>query len=216
MKAKPKNLITTAFNFFMASFFSFSFISGKIFSSRKILFFLVLANLVGAFYGFVFYYGKKFFLTPLHLWLFVPDCPLFSFLFAFSVFLVLMDKEKSFLFFFTLAGSLKYGFWTVFVLLFFSGFYFTPENHLMYSVLLVAHVFLFVESFLLIKKIKFKLFYLVPSLLFFVANDLSDYFLDTHPPLPESELNFMFYFTLLSSLAFVAFALLLVKKAKSP
>lgn len=196
----------------MKSNFSFNSLAEKILSSKKILIFLILANLIGALYGFIFYYGQKFFLTPLHLWLFVPDCPLFSFLIAFSFFLILIKKESSLLFFFTLIGSLKYGFWTAFVLIYFNNFYFTPANSFMYSVLLIAHVFLFIESFLLIKKIKLKFFYLIPVLIFFLANDFSDYLLNAHPPLPSNELNFMFYFTLISSLIFISLAFVLVRK----
>jgi len=192
-------------------FFDLNSFSQKIFSSKKLMYFLILANLIGALYGFIFYYGKQFFITLLELWLFVPDCPLFSLFFGLALLLILLKKENSFLFFFTLIGALKYGFWTVFVLLFFNEFYFIPENSLMYSVLLIAHLFLFFESFLLIKKIKFKLVYLIPALLFFVTNDLSDYFLGTHPSLPLHELNFMFYFTLISSFFFVLIALFLVK-----
>lgn len=187
-------------------------ISQKILSSNKLLWLIFLGNLIGAVYGFVFYYGKQFFVTPLHLWLFVPDCPLFSLLFALAILLIILKKENSHYFFFTLIGSLKYGFWTVFVLLYYNWFYFSGQNSFMYSVLLITHVFLFFEAFLLIKKIKFKLSYLIFPLVFFLANDLSDYFLNTHPPLPLTELNFMFYLTLISSLFFVLTAFLLVKK----
>ena len=192
--------------------FDFDSITKKILSSKKSLYFILLANLIGAVYGFVFYYGAKFSSIPLHLWLFLPDCPLFSLFFALAILLILIKKENSLFFFFTLIGSLKYGFWTVFVLLYFNSFYFTPQNSFMYSVLLIAHIFLFFEAFLLIKKIKFKISYLIIPLLFFLANDFSDYFLNTHPPLPLSELNFMFYLTLFSSLFFTAIAFILVKK----
>ncbi len=183
----------------------------KIFSSNKVLIFLILANFFGALYGFIFYYGKQFLQTPFNLWLFVPDCPLFSLLMAFSFFLIIIKKEVSLLFFFSLVGSLKYGFWTVFILLFYNNYYFTSETWFMYSVLLLAHIFLFFESFLLIKKIRFNFFYLVPVLIFFLANDFSDYFFGTHPVLPCYSLNFMFYFTLLSSLVFVLLAFFLVE-----
>jgi len=192
-------------------FFDLTRISDKILSSKKILFFLILANLIGAIYGFVFYYGKQFLETPLHLWLFIPDCPLFSLLMALCFLLILIKKESSLIFFFTLVGCLKYGFWTVFVLIYFNDFYFVPENFFMYSVLLIAHFFLFFESFLLIKKIKFKVYYLLPVLIFFLVNDFFDYLFGTRPVLPLSELNFMFYFTLISSIIFISLALILVK-----
>ncbi len=185
-------------------------VSEKIFSNKKLLYFLILANFIGALYGFIFYYGARLLSTPLHLWIFVPDCPLFSLFMSLTFLLILLKKESSLLFFFSLVGALKYGFWTVFVLTFFNDFYFTPEKTFMYAVLLIAHIFLFAESFLLVKKIKFKFYYLLPTLLFFLANDFSDYFLGTHPPIPLDELNFMFYLTLISSLFFILLAFILV------
>jgi len=190
---------------------NFGCVAQKILSNKKLLYFLILANFIGALYGFIFYYGARLLQTPLHLWIFVPDCPLFSLFMSLAFLLILLKKEASLLFFFSLVGALKYGFWTVFVLLFFNDFYFTPENTFMYAVLLIAHIFLFAEAFLLVKKIKFKFYYLIPTLLFFLLNDFSDYFLGTRPPLPQSELNFMFYFTLVLSLFFVALAFILVK-----
>ncbi len=184
----------------------------KIFSSQKLLIFLVLANLIGALYGFIFYYGQQFLSTPVYLWLFIGDCPLFSLLMALSFLLILLKKEFSFLFLFSLIGSLKYGFWTVFVLIYFNSFYFVPENFFMYSVLLIAHVFLFLEAFLLVKKIRFNFSFLVFSLAFFVLNDFSDYFFGTHPPVPLNELNFLFFFTLVSSFVFSFIAFFIVKK----
>lgn len=189
----------------------FNELTEKIFSSKKLLLLIILGNLIGTIYGFVFYYGPKLIQTPLHLWLFVPDCPLFSLLVAISFLLILLKKESSLVFFFTVVGALKYGFWTVFVLLYYNNFYFTPENSLMYLVLLIAHIFLFIESFVLIKKIDFKFFYLVPVLVFFLANDFFDYLFNTHPSLPLTELNFVFYFTLITSLIFISLALILVK-----
>ncbi len=195
------------------NFFNLDFLSKKIFSSKPILIFLILANFLGAVYGFIIYYGQQFMQTPLHLWLFVPDCPLFSFLMALSFFLILIKKESSFVFFFTLVGSLKYGFWVVFVLLFYNSFYFTPKFFVVPLFLLISHAFLFFESFLLIKKIRFKLFYLILVLVFFLANDFSDYFFNTHPPVPLNELNFLFYFTVGSSLFFAGLALFLYRNA---
>ncbi len=195
----------------MNFFFSLNSFIERILLSKKALYFLFIANLIGALYGFIFYYGTKFALTPLHLWLFLPDCPLFSLFFALSILLIILKKENSQLFFFTLVGALEFGLWTVFVLLFYNNYYFNSENSFMYLVLLIAHLFLFLEAFLLIKKIKFNLTLLILPFVFLVLNVFSDYFLGTHPPLPLNQLNFMLYFTLISSVIFILISFILTK-----
>jgi uncharacterized membrane protein YpjA len=185
--------------------------------SRKFLFWFVFtANLVGAIYGFIFYYGNQFAVTNPLLWFFVPDCPLMSLFFAFSMILIRFKKNFHAFYFLSFSGSLKYGFWTVFVLTNFSAFYFTPSLSLLYTVLFISHVFLFIEQFTLIGKIKLKKLFLVLALIFLIANDFSDYFLFTHPPLPRNSLGFMFNATLLMTFAFTFFSYWVLKNFKNP
>jgi uncharacterized membrane protein YpjA len=183
---------------------------------RKLLWLLIAANLVGAAYGFFFFYGgtlwQTFFERP---WLlpFVPDCPLFS-LVAALAFIALYLKEKSpGLNFLALAGALKYGFWTVFVLLLYGGFYF-QQNPFLYSLLFWAHVGLFFEAFLLAGKSTRKLNVVLPVLGFLLLSDLADYVWQTHPPLPAEGVGFMFGASVLMTLGFSGAAWLLAGKEK--
>jgi uncharacterized membrane protein YpjA len=166
--------------------------------------FIVLSNLGGAAYGFVLYYGEQLLSTNPLLWLFVPDCPLYALLFALA-FLArgnprprIVERvtgrslDVSFVWFLGFLGAMKYGFWTVFVLSAYSGFYFTPASGFMYSVLFVAHLFLLFETILLVGRIRVRKWFLPAGIVWFLANDLSDYLLGTHPPLPGDALGFMF------------------------
>jgi uncharacterized membrane protein YpjA len=110
----------------------------------KWLLLLIAANLIGAAYGFVFFYGPSLWQTAFtQPWLlpFIPDCPLFTLLVAIAFVGVYTKTESKALNFLALAGALKYGFWTVFVLLFYGGFYF-QQNSLLYTLLFFS-LFLF-------------------------------------------------------------------------
>ena len=136
---------------------------------RKLLFwFIVLANLGGAVYGFTFFYGNQLLATNPLLWLFVADCPLYALLFAVAFLFrgkarpetlkTLFGKvpDLSFLWFVAFLGAMKYGFWTMFVLSTYPEFYFTSGASLLYGAIFVGHLFLLFETMLLVGKIKVK------------------------------------------------------------
>ncbi len=179
--------------------------------------FIVLANLGGFVYGTFFFYSAQFLSTNPLLWLFVPDCPFAALLIGLaflsrcgSLNLSLLHPfsrrrtDLSWFWFLAFVMAMKYGFWTVFVLSVYSQFYFTPASSLLYSVLFASHIFLMFETFFLVGKIHPRRWFLLPTLGFLLANDLSDYLLGTHPPLPEASLGFMFPATVFMTLAFTA------------
>jgi len=177
---------------------------------------LVLINLIAALYGFVFFYGSQFLSTPIHLWLFVPDCPLYALLAAIALAGFYFGKKNDLFNSIVFIGLLKYGFWTVFVLANFQWFYFAPETSMMYSTLFIAHLGLFLEAFLFIGHIKLNKLFLGISFAWFLLNDFIDYLLAVHPPIPLSEINFIFQATLAMTFAFVLIAFLLLKRIRKP
>lgn len=186
--------------------------------SRNFLFWvIVIGNLVGAFYGFFFYYGQQLMNSNILLWVFVPDCPLVALLFAVAMIGIKFKKKQlQWFYFLSFAFALKYAFWTVFVLWNYSWYYFTPEASFMYSVLFVSHILLFVEQFLLLNKIQAKKFFLAIALVFLLANDFSDYLLGIHPPLPCSALEFMFPASVAMSFFFSLFAFWVLRRKFKP
>lgn len=171
--------------------------------NKKILGIIFIINLLGALYGFIFYYGSQLIEAIPKFWLipFIPDCPLAALLMGVSFLLLASNKNHSRLNFFSSALALKYGFWTLFVLTAFSSFYFS-QNFLLYSVLFVSHIFLIAEIILLAGKIRAGVYAVGLTLAFFLLNDLVDYFWATHPPLPAESLSLMLYLTLVMSLVF--------------
>ncbi|MEW6328793.1 MAG: DUF1405 domain-containing protein [Candidatus Micrarchaeota archaeon] len=185
--------------------------------NRKTLFGIVLAaNLLGAAYGILGFYLQQLLSTNVLLWIFVPDCPLYALTFAIAIILIKEGKRYDWFYFIALVGALKYGFWTVFVLLRYPEFYFAPEISLIYYTLLFAHVGMFLEAFTLLGKIKMRNWFLPLALGWFLLNDFADYFLGAHPPLPVYGLGFMWRASVVMSVAFSVFGFALAKRAKKP
>ncbi|MFA5411999.1 MAG: DUF1405 domain-containing protein [Candidatus Micrarchaeia archaeon] len=136
---------------------------------------VILANLIGAYFGFFIYYVNQLSITTLLLWVFVPDCPLAVLLMAAAIALVWAGKGGNLFPFLAAAYAMKYGIWTVAVLLYFNGYFFAPALLVLYSVMLVTHIGMAVESLAFVGKIKVERWHLVAVLAWFLVNDLMDY-----------------------------------------
>lgn len=166
---------------------------------------VVLANLIGAYFGFFVYYANQLAITTLLLWVFVPDCPLAALLMAAALALVWAGKGGNFFPFLAAAYALKYGIWTVSVILYFNQYFFAPEYLALYATMLVMHVGMAAEAFAFVGKIRVERWHLVAVLAWFLVNDLMDYWGGLMPQsVPPSGL--LFPFTLM--LTFVGVPLL--------
>ncbi len=183
---------------------------------KPLFWFVVAANLAGAAYGFIFFYGEALLSTPLHLIVFVPDCPLYSLLFAAALLLTRYGKEQRWFNYIVAASALKYGFWTVFVLASYPWFYFSGAMAITYAVLLVAHIGLFVEQVLLVGHAKPTKAIVAAAFAWLLLNDYADYVLNLHPPLPHSEVGSVFIYTIAMTFAFTAVSALLFSRLKKP
>ncbi|MFA6214167.1 MAG: DUF1405 domain-containing protein [Candidatus Micrarchaeia archaeon] len=144
--------------------------------------------------------------TPTHLLIFVPDCPLYVFL----ALLILLGLVKNDIFSFIVSiGMVKYGLWTVFVLIFHSGYYFSPGMIGISAVFVIGHIGMALEGLAILPK-KAGLPALALALAWFLLNDYSDYFLGTVPLIPPSGMGIVrgltFASSLLLPLALFAFA----------
>ncbi len=189
---------------------------------KKILFWIIIiANVLGILYGVIFFYSTALMqaISMGELWkvLFIPDSPMSTFFITLSLILIFFGFEKKLNLIHLLAFALavKYGFWSVFVLAFYSSTYLTQGIEL-YSVLFLAHIGLFLEAFLLISKVEVKKWMIAVVLILLLVNDVSDYFFGTHPPLPENSLQFMFLFTGVISILVTAFAYAVLTLKKTP
>lgn len=95
-------------------------------------------------WGFYAYYGPQFEWIGLehwYVWPFVPDCPLFVYLFALVVLGQYAGWSHPAITAFVAVGNVKYGVWTVFVLLYYFDLFFGPGgDNLLRSTILLLHV----------------------------------------------------------------------------
>lgn len=145
---------------------------------------IILINLAGTLVGF-FYYWDQISTSSPSIWLFIPDCPFYVLLAAIVLAIYLTTKRRSDLVsFITAVGLLKYGTWTALVVLGFSTFYFAIDSAL-YGAIAIMHIGMALESVLLLFLIqRVQRGFIVLALLWFFANDVTDYYFAAHPPIP--------------------------------
>jgi uncharacterized membrane protein YpjA len=150
----------------------------RILENEKARNFVVLVNLIGTAYGF-YYYAAQLIATPLLFWIFVPDCPLYTLLFA----VLLITGTRSTIFrALVFTGLVKYGVWTLSAILLY------PQFHTsLHATLFVLHIGMVAQGFAI--KFTSKMRWFVPVIVagWFLLNDYVDYALGHHPWLPSAE-----------------------------
>jgi uncharacterized membrane protein YpjA len=152
--------------------------------SRKILFSAVLINLAGTAFGF-YYYAEQFAATPFQLWIFVPDSPLATLAAAAAFFLYLRGRQNSLVETYAFFGNLKYGVWTIFVLIYMQNGFLQYQPLPLYVFLVVSHALMIVQAFVILDLSKISWKPLVAVIAWFLLNDFVDYTLGTHSTLPH-------------------------------
>lgn len=195
-------------------------------NKKEILFLLALINLIGFAYGIYYYSNQLSEWNPLY-WILIIDCPLQALLVG-IIFMInpnIIEEEKGritrneikaakqnpgnfveFLTNFTSIGSIKYGLWTMIIILLYSQYFLVGEGSLEYYILLIAHFGLFLEGVLLAGIYEIKTRDLLVISLFYLFNDYSDYVIGTHPLIPNETLDLVFFITVLLSLLSIGLA----------
>lgn len=116
---------------------------------RPLLFWaVIIANLIGAVVGGIYWYGPMLVETPFLFLPFVPDCPLAALLFALALVAIRFNRPWYLFYTFTAFACMKYGLWTV-------GYWMRdwsaggPVDPIS-LMLFVSHIGLFVQGMLLI------------------------------------------------------------------
>ena len=167
---------------------------------------IIIINVAGTLIGFYYYWDQLVSSSPIY-WIFIPDCPLYTMLAAAILAVYVSTRRSSDLVnFITAIGLAKYGTWTVFVILAFSGFYFSIDSSF-YSLLVLLHVAMaaeFILPVMLIRQPRQR--FIAVALIWFFANDYADYFLGTHPPIPAGDITQIAIFTFLLTPVFIIVA----------
>ncbi|MDI6897616.1 DUF1405 domain-containing protein [Methanocella conradii] len=126
---------------------------GLVYGDRRLLALVMLINVAGSAFG-LYYYRDQLMMTPWYYWLFVPDCPLYTFFMIFALLFIMMGKRFDTFNTITAVGLAMYGTWTMLVLIYFGEAFFAPENALMSSALWISHLGMALESIFLLPYIK--------------------------------------------------------------
>jgi uncharacterized membrane protein YpjA len=97
---------------------------------------------------------------------------------------------------FTFIGLNKVGIWTIFVLFWNYNYYFSPDTRDFRFVILLLHAGMILVALTLLKemkKLKLRWYFLIFG--FFVVSDFFDYFIGTHPIIPEQSINVVMWVT---------------------
>jgi len=150
-----------------------------------LLFGVFWINVIGSIYGYYFY-SPQLSQTPTALLVFVPDCPLYTTLFALVIILAVLGYRNDLFNFIVSIGLVKYAIWTLFILSSFSGFYFQTSFDITVQaiILFVLHIGMFLEG-LVFPFGKIRGWHVAAAFGWFLLNDLMDYFGPVlHPFIP--------------------------------
>ncbi len=157
--------------------------------------FVLVSCIIGTLFGFYYYLGQ-FEITPLYLWFFVPDSPFFTFMYVIILLFYSSGMRSNTFDVFTFIGLNKVGIWTIFVLFWNYNYYFSPDTRDFRFVILLLHVGMILVALTLLKemrKLKLRGYLLIFG--FFVVSDFFDYFIGTHPIIPEQSINVVMWVT---------------------
>ena len=157
---------------------------------------LILVNILGVLAG-AYYYADQLAATPVSLLIFVPDCPLYVLLFIPIALGLVKNRECRFL---VSVGMVKYGLWTVFVLLYHSDAYFQPAILATTLVFITGHIGMAAEGVSALPKKRIGALALAATICWFLLNDYADYSLGTVPPIPTAGLGLVAILTVASSI----------------
>ena len=152
--------------------------------------YLISVNVAGAAFGF-YYYTPQLGVVPTHLWLLVADSPIATLLFAAALGFTLIGSGSRLLSSMAFVANLKYGLWTAAVLLIFSDGFLSSTSAPMYLFLLLSHLGMAAQVFLLDGVSGFSKKGLAAGAAFYAVNDIADYTSvlgrPLHPLLPGQE-----------------------------
>jgi uncharacterized membrane protein YpjA len=147
---------------------------------RLLLALVMVVNLFGVVFGF-YYYQDFLASSPLWAMPFIPDSPLSTFLFALSIFLLLIGRKSDVLTALASVYVMKYGLWTMFVILYYSYYFLSPALADYYWLMFVLHFGMVIEPVLILHTIRRRRRVFFVPLAWLLLNDIIDYLWDTNP-----------------------------------
>lgn len=183
--------------------------------NRNIIKVFILINILGTLAGFM-YYKNQFAITPKSLWVFVSDCPNYTLLFGLALIFLLSGKRYDLYYYIVSVGTAKYGFWTLFAILFYRDYFLSPKLIPLYAALFASHFAMMLEPVVILHKVRVKQWYILPCLGWFLFNDYMDYVVGVHPYVPNRDLDILMWATVGMSVGVTGIMFYLFKKTEGP
>ncbi len=150
---------------------------------------VLISCIIGTLFGFYYYQGQ-FEITPVYLWPFVPDSPFFTFMYVIILLLYSFGMRSNTFDVFTFIGLNKVGIWTILILFWNYGYYFSPETRDFRFVILLLHIGMILVAMTLLKEMrKLNSRGYLSILSFFIISDFFDYVIGTHPIIPAESIE---------------------------
>ncbi|MCX8194975.1 MAG: DUF1405 domain-containing protein [Candidatus Micrarchaeota archaeon] len=159
---------------------------------RKALFAILLLFCAFALLKGYLFYEKQLASTPLHLLVFVPDCPLYVLLTLPIILKKISSPAYSFI---VSVGMAKYGIWTLFIFLFHWDAYSSAEILPITLLFSAGHICMVLLGLSILPKEKVSPLVMFLALGWFLLNDFSDYFWGTVPEIPPRGISAVRDFT---------------------
>ncbi|EMA68191.1 hypothetical protein C461_06404 [Halorubrum aidingense JCM 13560] len=149
---------------------------------------IVAINLLGTAFGF-WYYRFQFREIPVEMWAFVPDSPGATLLIALALAAWAVGAQRDWLTALAFFGNVKLGLWTPYVLVVFYPQFLANSGPAMYAFLLVSHLGMVVQAFVLYRITDFPVKAVAVATAWYTVDLLMDYFVPvigdvTHTSLP--------------------------------
>jgi len=149
---------------------------------------IVAINLLGTAFGF-WYYRFQFRELPVEMWAFIPDSPGATLLIALALAAWALGRSSDTLATLAFFGNVKLGLWTPYVLVVFYPAFLANSGPAMYAFLLVSHLGMVVQAFVLHRITDFPLKAVGIATAWYTVDLLMDYFVPvigevTHTSIP--------------------------------
>ena len=150
----------------------------SVLSNRQILFTLLVVNIFGTIYGYI-WYGYQLKETPGIFIPFVPDSPTASLFFVFVLLAFLFKKNCGLMEALAIITLFKYGVWAVIM----NILTLTTTGHLSWSgyMLIASHLGMAIQGLLYSPFYRIKLWHLIFAAIWTIHNEIIDYVFDMMP-----------------------------------
>jgi len=142
----------------------------------RLVWLVVAINIAGTAFGF-WYYRAQFDATPVEMWLFVPDSPMATLFIAGAFALWAVGRANDTLTALAFFGNIKLGLWTPWVLVVFAEEFLVFTSLPLYAFLLVSHLAMVVQAFVLHRITDFPIRAVGLAVLWYTVDLTVDYFI---------------------------------------